>query len=590
MSRVKMVLSIAVVAGCSGGMTPPPFGVPITGGTLLLTRSGQAAVVSDPDRDRIATVDLATGTTLAEVPLTPGDEPGRVVEDGAGRLHIALRRGGAVLTLADATSGAVLARRFACAEPRGLAWEAATDSIHVACAGGELVTFPAAGGDARRRLRLDRDLRDVVVSGDRLVITRFRSAEALVVDASGAVIQRLAPPPVFRFNTGGIAFALPGEAVASVAWRAIGLPGGTVLLSHQRAVDRVLDDEDQHQGGYGDGCRNGPVEASLTMFPPGGQPPVALAPIASGALPVDFAASPDGTKMALVLAGQKTVTVMDAPTVISRLDQERCGGGDDDDDNDEDLDADLGAPTSAAFTPLGDLVVFYPERPALVVREAAGGKRLLPLSGEPSRDPGRAIFHAQTPLQLACASCHPEGRDDGRVWQFAQSGPRRTQSLAGDLLERAPFHWSGDMRSLDVLMDDVFSLRMSGGPVDLHQKAGLAAFLGRLPAPAPAPAAEPAAIERGRAIFESAQAGCATCHGGALLTNHQLVDVGTGGRFKVPSLVGVGARAPYMHDGCAATLADRFGLPGCGGGDAHGRTSQLSQAEIADLIAYLESL
>jgi len=590
MSRVTMVLSIAVVAGCSGGMTPPPFGVPITGGTLLLTRSGKTAVVSDPDRDRIATVDLATGATLAEIPLTPGDEPGRVVEDDAGRLHVALRRGGALLTLADATSGGAAARRFACAEPRGLAWEAATDSIHVACAGGELVTFPAAGGDARRRRRLDRDLRDVVVSGDRLVITRFRSAEALVVDASGAVIQRLAPPPVFRF-AGDIAFALPGEAVASVAWRAIGLPGGTVMVSHQRAVERVLGDDDRTPGGYGGSCNKGPVEAALTMLPPGGQPPVALAPIASGALPVDFAASPDGTRMALVLAGQKTVTVMDAPTVVSRSDQERCGGGDeDDDDGDDDLDPDLGAPTSAAFTPLGDLVIFYPERPALVVREPSGGKRLIPLSGELSRDPGRAIFHAQTQLQLACASCHPEGRDDGHVWQFAVSGARRTQSLAGDLLERAPFHWSGDMRSLDVLMDDVFSLRMSGGPVTPHQKAGLAAFLGRIPAPAPAPAAEPTAIERGRAIFESAAAGCATCHGGALLTNHQLVDVGTGGRFKVPSLVGVGARAPYMHDGCAATLADRFSLSGCGGGDAHGRTSQLSQAEVADLIAYLESI
>ena len=57
---------------------------------------------------------------------------------------------------------------------------------------------------------------------------------------------------------------------------------------------------------------------------------------------------------------------------------------------------------------------------------------------------------------------------------------------------------------------------------------------------------------------------------------------------KVPSLVGVGGRAPYMHDGCAATLRDRFGA--CGGGDNHGHTSQLSDAELADLIAYLDSL
>lgn len=56
--------------------------------------------------------------------------------------------------------------------------------------------------------------------------------------------------------------------------------------------------------------------------------------------------------------------------------------------------------------------------------------------------------------------------------------------------------------------------------------------------------------------------------------------------FKVPSLLGVGARARFMHDGRAATLSDRFGS--CGGGDAHGVTSQLAAAELADLVSFLE--
>jgi hypothetical protein len=43
-----------------------------------------------------------------------------------------------------------------------------------------------------------------------------------------------------------------------------------------------------------------------------------------------------------------------------------------------------------------------------------------------------------------------------------------------------------------------------------------------------------------------------------------------------------------MHDGCATTLADRFGA--CGGGDKHGHTSQLTAAQVADLVAYLDSL
>jgi len=74
------------------------------------------------------------------------------------------------------------------------------------------------------------------------------------------------------------------------------------------------------------------------------------------------------------------------------------------------------------------------------------------------------------------------------------------------------------------------------------------------------------------------------------LTNNNSVAVGTGEMFQVPSLRGVGWRAPYMHDGCAATLSDRFTDATCGGGDQHGMTSQLSEADRADLIAYLQSL
>ena len=45
-----------------------------------------------------------------------------------------------------------------------------------------------------------------------------------------------------------------------------------------------------------------------------------------------------------------------------------------------------------------------------------------------------------------------------------------------------------------------------------------------------------------------------------------------------------------MHNGCAATLADRFGAAACSGGDKHGATSTLTSAQIGDLTAYLQSL
>jgi cytochrome c peroxidase len=66
------------------------------------------------------------------------------------------------------------------------------------------------------------------------------------------------------------------------------------------------------------------------------------------------------------------------------------------------------------------------------------------------------------------------------------------------------------------------------------------------------------------------------------------VAVNTGGSFQVPSLLGIAWRAPYMHQGCAATLDERFGF--CGGGDGHGTTSHLTPEQLSDLVAYLETL
>ncbi len=621
LTRFKSFLPFVLLIGCSEhGQTPAPWGVPVTGGTITITRDGGRAIISDPDRDRVVAVDLATNAVTGEVALEPGDEPGRVIEDGAGRIHVALRHGAALVTI-DPTVQQITARRFACNEPRGLAWDAAADTVHVACAGGELVTFAAAGGDvAVRSLKLDRDLRDVIISGTQLIVTRFRTAEVLTLDATGALVSRVTPPTVQRFDGGfggpipdgqGGGGAPPSEggvvnAAASTAWRTIAMPDGRLVMSHQRKVKDSLDA--QQEGGYGGNCGGGPIEDALSVITPG-QAPLAVGRIGKGALPVDIAASKLGDKLALVVAGSKNVIVVSS-AALTTPDQDMCeppqpcddtdGNGecdppkcDDPDangkcDDDDDGDRRLGTPTSVAFTPTGDLVIFYPEAPALVVRTAAGPlQHRIDLTGDHGVDAGRNVFHSQTRIGLACASCHPEGRDDGLVWNFAQFGVRRTQSLAGHILQRAPYHWTGDMTNLTVLMDDVFAHRMSGGVATDAQKRALGPWLDRVPAPAPASVVDATAVERGKAIFESADTACTGCHNGELLSNKLLVNVGTGGKFKVPSLLGVSARAPFMHDGCAATLLDRFS---CGGGDQHGHTSQLGAPEIADLVAYLESL
>ena len=201
-------------------------------------------------------------------------------------------------------------------------------------------------------------------------------------------------------------------------------------------------------------------------------------------------------------------------------------------------------------------------------------------------DTGHLVFHSNAGGSLACASCHAEGNDDGRVWNFTCQGPRRTQSLhAGALRGTEPFHWDGEETDMTRLMNDVFVGRMSG-PVAGDRPDRRAAVVDRQPAARAARRARaipPRSSAAARCSTTRPRGACASCHAGASFTNNATVDVGTGGAFQVPSLVGIGSRGPFMHNGCAKTLADRFDAA-CGGGDRHGKTSGMAPDEINDLI------
>jgi hypothetical protein len=189
---------------------------------------------------------------------------------------------------------------------------------------------------------------------------------------------------------------------------------------------------------------------------------------------------------------------------------------------------------------------------------------------------------------IACTSCHPEAGEDGHTWNFSV-GPRRSQTLEGGASARAPFHWSGDLVTFDNLVDEVMLKRMSlPANVDQYQRAALKDWLDSVPKAITADDLDAGAVERGRTLFEDQDLACATCHSGADFTDNLPHDVGTGAAFITPSLVDVNIRAPLFHDGCALTLEGRFGP--CGGGNAHGKTSNLTRADEADLVAFMQSL
>jgi mono/diheme cytochrome c family protein len=550
-------------------MTSAPAQPPLAGGTLLVTPDGASAVVADPDHARLVVVDLVKRSVRGEIPLGAEDEPGRAAADGAGRVFVALRRGGALLTI-DSLTARVVERRAVCAQPRGVAYDADRDRVLVACAEGVLVALPAAGGEATSRVALDDDLRDVMVHGDRLYVSRFRSADVLVLDLEGAVLQRL-----------------PGGADREVAWRTVVTPAGDIVTLHQRATSGRVSTGDHGYAGGGDGdagvpCNGGIVRPMLSVLRVEGAVSRSLS-LAPNSLSIDLAVLPSGMAV-IAMPGNwgraGTSGWLEFPTGL--IEGDRCVQR---------------TPPSAGMSMLGQVVAAaaLPGGGALVQTRAPAALVFtsdlasIPLGGSAEADTGHRMFHTNPEGAMTCASCHPEGNDDGHTWNFSDVGARRTPMLRGGLLGTEPFHWSGDLRDFGHLVDEVLTRRMGAPRPSPAQSERLARWVDALPAlRAPAAAMSSPAAARGRELFARADVGCATCHGGERFTNNQTVDVGTRGAFQVPSLLGLRWRAPYLHDGCAPTLRDRFG--DCGGGDQHGRTSQLAPAQIDDLVAYLETL
>ncbi len=568
--------------GPATSLLPAP--APIVGGTLIVTRDDTHVIAADPDRDRVYVVDLASRKIVADVPLHPGDRPGRLVEDGAHRVHIALRGSGDVVTF-DVATASVVARSHVCAAPRGIAWERALDRIHVSCEEGVVVTLAAGGGDPIRIVQLEGDLRDVVVVGDGLAISRFRSAEVLFLDAKGALVDRRSPLPWTGRN---------GNYSPQVAWRMIARPGSPeVVVLHQRERTSEIVEGPKY---YGDGewCGGSVVSTTLAILQNGVAPTQTTAPIPSAVVPVDVAASLDGAHYAVVAAGNahlvhgaKLGDVAAYPLIVVKVasvSPDGCASVE------PWPNQPIGEPTSVAFDGSGDAVVFTREPASIQILGRLEGVRFDLRPAEPSvRDAGHEVFHASSGGRIACASCHPEGGDDGHVWNLGGS-LLRTQPLAGTLASTAPYHWEGSMPTLEGLIGKTWVERMNGLPLgDERIDATKSWLLGLTPRPlAPPDPLKIAGVFRGKAIFEDPAVGCTSCHAGTLFTDSRTLDVGTGGVFQVPSLLRVGDRAPFLHGGCASTLRDV--LTGCGVVDKHGKTSTLDEGQLGDLIAYLHTL
>ena len=231
---------------------------------------------------------------------------------------------------------------------------------------------------------------------------------------------------------------------------------------------------------------------------------------------------------------------------------------------------------------------------------------------------------------ISCASCHLDGGQDGRVWDFTDRGEglRNTISLNGRAgIGHGRLHWSANFDEIQDFEHDIRGpfggeglikdtadhtlnhFHSSLGP----QKAGMSQDLDELALYVTSLSQVPASPYRqqdgsmtgeakaGEKIFNKLN--CYECHGGSQFTDSEswyLHDVGTmseasGKRLNenlpgldTPTLKGLWATAPYLHDGSASTL--REVLIDRNSEGKHGDIASLNESEISQLIAYLQQI
>lgn len=214
-------------------------------------------------------------------------------------------------------------------------------------------------------------------------------------------------------------------------------------------------------------------------------------------------------------------------------------------------------------------------------------------------------------LGMSCVTCHTNG-DANRVLFItglsdrkggvdvtsaffdgsAENGihdPVDIPSLRG-VRFTAPYGHDGRIASLREFVAMVIVTEFGGAEPTTLMLDALTAFLDQLDfLPAPYLGRDgrlngraTAAARRGEATFD---AHCASCHQpNAYFVDGKRHDVGSGGGFDTPTLLGIAHTAPYMHDGSLATLGDvvaffddKMGL-------------KLTEAQRADLADYLQAV
>ena len=583
---------------------------------LAITPDGRRLFAACEASNSLVVVDVRSGGVVAEIPV--GMQPHFVLLSADGARAFVSNRGSDDVSVVDVGSLRVIATIAVGDEPHEMATDATGRLLYVANAGTyDVSVVDVAAGKETKRLAASRGTWGVARSpdGGRVYVTNnlprfgaFRApltSEVTVIDAArSTVTQRLTVGDANLVQ--GIAFAPSGDFALVTLIRTKNLvpmtrnaqgwiiTNGLGVLWPDGRIDQLLLDE------FND------------FF----------------ADPTDVVFSRDGRYAFVTGGGAQEVAMID----VARL--RRVLDGASDERRTEVLPNHLGtsaefvetrirvgrSPRGMAVSPDGRYVFVadaLDDAISVIDVEARERVRTVDLGGPreitQARE-GERIFHdAQYTFarQFACHSCHPDGHIDGITYDIEPDGlgvnPVDNRTLRG-INDTAPFKWEGTNPSLKRQCGPRLAAFFTrADPFTAEQAAALDRYIVTIRRPPnryrPGEDLTPPQ-RRGKALFEreydksgnqlAPTQRCVFCHAPPYFTNRNKYDVGTAspldthGAFDVPHLNNIYDSPPYLHDGRAHSLEEIWTLYNLH--DTHGRTNDLTKAELNDLIEYVKTL
>lgn len=595
---------------------------------------GNHVLALDADNGTLVRIDRTSLAVVAKVQV--GARPWSLTVAPDGTAFVAVRGAGSVVRVAP--GGTVAATWLVGTEPMGVALSPDAATVYVTLAGDhKLLALDAATGAVKGQ----------AVTGDHPTAVVARPGAVVVLDRVGPPLQFLTGPLLAGGTAPAVALKLNGAGMVGHCGDVVpairALAGivdpshGSVHVAHVRAAPGNLGTSisqaknlacTEGGGSYGAGgsCKvaRRPVEVAVSILlgtHEGGGSAFSQVGTSTGEQlashfdqPNDIAAHPSLGMLLVAARGTDNVAVLATDGGLVRMLGEIAVGQ---------------APTGIAVTDEGDVAYVLNSQDFTVgvvtlqpLLAFTGGKAphlkqgaTVAIGTDPLPQPlrlGRRTFtFAGNPALskkavFACATCHTDGAEDGQTW-FVATGPRQTPALAERLAGTAPFNWQGSHQVLTENMAETIQ-RMGGTGLTQAELASLEAFMTTgLHAPINphlAPGGLTAQQAEGKKLFEDPKVACNGCHVDGK-TDGMSHDVGTmsiddftlyakglgksikGLEFDTPSLKGLFASAPYLHDGSAVTLNDVLKLSDAG---KMGSTSHLTAAQKVSLMAYLLTL